>query len=98
MAAGSHYPDMTLSVRQAAGAAGKGSAPSLILKFKMVFVVKIETTFSSGDDMPTEAVTLAYGAIEETYTPQTPDGLLQPTQAVRGTWNQITNKPDLVVP
>jgi type VI secretion system secreted protein Hcp len=97
MATGSHYPDVTLSLRQAAGAAGKGSTPYLIFRFKMVVVVKIETTFSSGDDVM-EAVTLAYGALEESYTPQTADGSLQPTQTVKGTWNQITNKADLVVP
>jgi type VI secretion system secreted protein Hcp len=98
MAMGSHYPDMTLSVRQAAGGAGKATGPYLIFKFKTVLVVKIETAFSSGDDAPMESVTLAYGALEESYTPQLTDGSPQTTQPVKGTWNQITNKPDLVVP
>ena len=94
LAMGSHYPTMTLSVRKTGGAKG---SPFYMLKFAMVFVTKI--TVSSGDEQPTEEITLSYGAVEETYTPTDPTtGATDPAKAVRGTWNQVTNKPDLAVP
>ena len=91
LAMGSHYPDLTLSVRKSGGT-GKGAGAYYVLKFTTVFVTKISVSNSSGDDQATEEVTLTYGAVEETYMPQDPTGAPDPAKAVKGMWNQMTNK------
>lgn len=87
LAMGAPYNDLTLSVRNSAGTPAKGAY--YVLKFTTVFVTKIDV--SSGEEGPMETITLAYGALEETVTPQDTTGALDPTKAVKGTWSQITN-------
>ena len=86
-----HFSDATLYIRKA----GVGT-DYLIYKFKLVFINNIKWTGSSGDDLPQETLSIAYGAMQVSYTPQSSTGVPS-GKALLGTWNQVTNTPDLVV-
>jgi type VI secretion system secreted protein Hcp len=69
---GVHSPSGTLVLNKAGGAA---SVKYLQYDLKEVFIESISWSGSSGgDDSPTESVSLAYGSINVTYTPQKVDG------------------------
>ncbi len=90
LATGGHYPSLTLSIRKASGVpTASGSKPYLVLTFQMVFVSRIDTAGSSGDEVPWETVTLSYGAMKIQYSTQDPTGQLTPMKPV--IWNQIQN-------
>jgi type VI secretion system secreted protein Hcp len=57
-------------------------------RLKTVFVTKIQTTASAGDDGVYETVTLKYGSIQQRYLQQKPTGALNPIIAG---WDQIAN-------
>jgi len=70
-ARGDHIPSATLSLRKVGSPAGD------FLKFALgqVQVSSYQISASAGgDDAPTESISLAFGAIAITYTPQRPDG------------------------
>jgi type VI secretion system secreted protein Hcp len=86
---GGHFNTVTLFIRKAGGSAGSSGAGYLKYTFKLVFVSSINWSGSSGDDVPTETVTFAYGAMQIAYQKQTPDGKL--AAPVIQTWNQLSN-------
>jgi type VI secretion system secreted protein Hcp len=68
---GSHYAEMLLTVRKAAG-----KAPLEYIKITMneVLIAGISTGGSGGEDRLTENVTLNFGKFSVDYTPQNDDG------------------------
>ena len=65
--AGSHYKNVTISLRKAGGE--NSGRPYLVYKFGTVFTTKIDWS-SSGDKGPTETITFAYGKLNVEYKPQ----------------------------
>ncbi len=97
LATGGHYSSLTLSIRKAGGVpTASGSKPYLMLTFQLVFVSRIDTAGSSGDELPWETVTLSYGAMKIQYSTQDPTGQLTPMKPV--IWNQIQNSATEIVP
>jgi type VI secretion system secreted protein Hcp len=69
---GKHSPTATLALNKAGG---DSAVQYLKYELKEVFIESISWSGSTGgDDTPTEAVSLAYGSINVTYTPQKIDG------------------------
>jgi type VI secretion system secreted protein Hcp len=68
---GDHYGTATVTLRKAGGQ----QVEFLSYKFSEVFVESVQWSGSSGgDDTPTESVSLAFGKVEMTYTPQDEKG------------------------
>ncbi len=88
-AAGTRYSQAIVSLRKA-GAAGKGLE---FLKITMapVFITKLDTGGSAGDDTPHDEVHLSYGKIQFQYVPQKPDGTAD--APVNGGWDLQKNVP-----
>jgi type VI secretion system secreted protein Hcp len=93
---GGHYKTCHISIRKAGSsgsAAATGTGTEYIhFTFKMVFVSNIEWAGDSGDELPGETVTFAYGSMKMQYWPQASGG-------AKGTlneqiWNQVTNQGD----
>lgn len=97
---GGHYKEAHISIRKA-GSSGSAATTGtgteyLHFTFKMVFVTNIEWSGDSGDELPSENVTFAYGSMKMQYWPQASGG-------GKGTvneqiWNQVTNTADEAVP
>lgn len=84
---GVHSPTATIALNKAGGAA---AVKYLQYDLKEVFIESISWSGSSGgDDTPTESVSLAYGSINVTYTPQKVDGT--PDAAVIAGWDVKAN-------
>lgn len=84
---GKHFPKASLVLNKAGG---DKSISYLKYDFTEVFVESIQWSGASGgDDTPAESVSLAYGAVNVTYTPQKADGT--PGSAVIAGWNVKTN-------
>jgi type VI secretion system secreted protein Hcp len=67
-------------------AGGDEAVPYLLYEFEKVFIESVQWSGSSGgDDRPTESLTLAFGKVQVTYTPQTDTGAKG--SAVVGSWN-----------
>jgi type VI secretion system secreted protein Hcp len=95
MAMGAHFPTVKLYVRKAGSPTG---APTdyLVYQFNMVFITKMDVSAGSGDDAPRETIEMVYGAMQVTYTPQSPTGQLgKPSTAM---WSQVTNTATLDIP
>lgn len=92
-ASGSHFEKAILSVRKAGGAKG-GEKPYLTYEFSTVFITSITHELEEKvDDLPTEKLVFVYGGLQIKYSTQDAGGKLSaPTQ---GTWNQVTNSPNL---
>ena len=85
---GSHIKSATVTLRKAGG---KSPVDYLKYEFSDVFVESVQWSGSSGgDDTPTESVSLAFGKVKVTYTPQKADGT--PGSAVIGSWDIKANK------
>jgi type VI protein secretion system component Hcp len=67
-----------------------------IYQFNMVFVTDIDVSGGGGEDALEETVTLAYGAMQVTYTPLSATGA--PVKQQVATWNQVTNTDNLTMP
>lgn len=83
---GKHFQTAQMTFRKAGGKA------LVYLQYDLneVFVESIQWSGSSGgDDSPQESVSLAYGAINVTYTPQKVDGT--PDSAVIAGWDVKAN-------
>jgi type VI protein secretion system component Hcp len=61
---------------------------ALQYSLKNVFITKIDTSASAGDDGVYETVTLRVGSIQERYVQMRPTGALNPIIAG---WDQVTN-------
>jgi type VI secretion system secreted protein Hcp len=79
-------PNAWIIVRKA-GDGQTGARPYLQYRLNKVFVTKIDVSNSSGDDTPTENVTFAVGAVQQSYLKQ---GTTTPM--VTG-WDQVMNTP-----
>ena len=79
---GEPFPEAILSVRTAVDP-GLPSLDYLVIRLEDVRIVSVSAGGSSGDDRPTETITLNYGKVNVEYTPQPPDGSPEPTE----TWD-----------
>ncbi len=69
---GKHYPKATVTLQKAGG---DSPVDYLKYEFENVYVESIQWSGSSGgDDRPTESLSLAFGKVTVTYTPQTDKG------------------------
>jgi type VI secretion system secreted protein Hcp len=84
-ATGKHIPTATMTARKA----GKGGFEFLFIKMNDVLVTSSQTG-GSGDDLPVEAVSLAFAKIEVDYKPQRANGSLG--AATSFTWNLLQNR------
>ena len=69
-ATGAVIPSGTVSFRKAGGA----TFDFLLFKLTNVTVTSVGLSANSGDDIPTETVSLAFQKVEFDYTAQTPSG------------------------
>lgn len=69
-ATGVSIPEATLTARKP----GRAPREYIVIKLSEVVVATVTLTDGASDDPAIEAVTLHYGKIEYTYTPQRPDG------------------------
>ncbi|HEY7895263.1 MAG TPA: type VI secretion system tube protein Hcp [Gemmatimonadaceae bacterium] len=84
---GKHFPKASLVLNKAGG---DKSISYLKYDFTEVFVESIQWSGSSGgDDTPAESVSLAFGSVNVTYTPQKPDGT--PGSAIIAGWSVQKN-------
>jgi type VI secretion system secreted protein Hcp len=99
---GGHYDKAYIVVRKAGGGAGdnKGTTAAgteyIRFTFTMVFVSNIEWSGDSGDELPGETVTFAYGAMKMQYFPQKKTGAAGSVN--EQIWNQVTNTDSEDVP
>jgi type VI secretion system secreted protein Hcp len=96
-AAGKHIDYAVLVLRKAGGATGGTfQPPYLIFIFNFVYIDTIAWSGSSGDDVPSEDVTFAYGAMQITYRKQDSTGKLIGSP-YDGVWSAVLNRPHLAV-
>ena len=92
-ASGKHFPAAVLVLRKAGGVGPGGSQPCyLVFKFLFCYIDTISWSGSSGDDVPTEDVSFAYGAMQIQYKMQSSTGTLE-NEIYSHQWSQVTNKP-----
>jgi len=97
-ASGKHFPAAVLVLRKAGGvsAAGQSNPCYLVYKFLFCYIDTISWSGSSGDDVPTEDVSFAYGAMSIQYMMQSTTGQLTGTP-YQHQWSQVMNKPVFAV-
>ncbi len=96
-AAGKHIDAAVLVLRKAGGAAATANQPCyLVFKFLFCYVDTVAWSGSSGDDVPAEDISFAYGAMQITYQKQNAQGQLIATP-IRSEWSQVLNKPQFMV-
>ena len=86
-ASGTHIKDATIAVRKAGG---KTPEDYLILKMTDVLISSYQTGGSSGQDRPTESISMAFAKVEFSYRPQNDKGQLEP--AITVGWDLKANK------
>jgi type VI secretion system secreted protein Hcp len=86
LAAGQHFPTVQLYGRKA-GTQDVG--PYLGYEFQTVLVSDIAWSSAPGDEVPSETVTFAYGAMHIGVREQDPKGKLSPP--VKHGWSMVTN-------
>lgn len=87
-ASGGHFGKATVVLRKSGQDKAKAGEGYQTYKFKKVFVESVQWSGSAGgDDVPTESVSFAFGAVEYEYKPQKADGSLG--TAVTATWSVI---------
>ena len=84
-ATGKHIPTATMTARKA----GKGGFEFLFIKMNDVLVTSSQAG-GSGDDLPVEAVSLAFAKIEVDYKPQRANGSLGAATSFR--WDLRENR------
>ncbi len=83
--AGKHFPTATVKLNKSTGDLNT-PMDYLIYDFTEVFVESIQWSGSAGgDDTPTESVSLAFGSVKISYTPQTKEGT--PGTPQRTSWD-----------
>jgi len=81
--AGKHYPKATVTLNKAGG---DQAVNYLVYEFENVFIDGIQWSGSSGgDDRPTESLSIAFGKVTISYTPQQDTG--SKAGPVRGSWD-----------
>jgi type VI secretion system secreted protein Hcp len=93
VALGQHFTGMELVARKAGGAA---NGTYMRWSFQPVYVTSQKHTGASGDDAPTETLTFLFGAMQQNYTKQAPDG--KPVGNVITVWNQVSNSDNPILP
>ena len=93
MGQGVNLGGMELVARKAAGGAA-GSPIYMRYSFQPVFITKDEQT--SGDEGVQETVTFTFGALQESYAKQNPNGTM--AAPVVNSWNQMTNATSMLIP
>jgi len=83
---GAHFKSAALLIRKAGGK----QEVYLKYEFDLVFITSIQTMSVAGDPVPVEVVTIAYGALKQSYMAQTSTGGL--SGAVSRGWSQIKNQ------
>lgn len=81
---GDHFANAEVTIRRAGGE----QIEFLKYTFDTLFVEDISWSGGTGDEGPMETLSLAYGSVEMTYTPQNADGTAG--SAIVGGWNQMT--------
>ena len=84
---GQHYQRVQIFARKA----GDNSSAWTTYSFAMVFVKAQEQSGSAGDDVPTEKLTFAYGAVGQQVKRQA-NGVIT-AGVFESTWSQVLNKP-----
>ena len=96
-AAGKHIDAAVLILRKAGGVSPGSSQPCyLVFKFLFCYIDTVSWSGSSGDDVPTEDVSFAYGAMQINYRVQSAQGTLTGTP-FQGSWSQVANRAEFVV-
>lgn len=85
-AEGKHFKSALVTVRKAGGEAGQQNFIQYF--FEQVFVARISWS-GAGDTIPVEQVSLAYGKVTLSYSPQKADGTLDP--AIIAGWDATAN-------
>jgi type VI secretion system secreted protein Hcp len=70
-ASGKHYPEATLTIRKAGGAA---PVEYTIIKLKEVMVASYQTGAGTSEEIIKESIALNFGQVEVSYQPQKADG------------------------
>ena len=86
-AGGQHIKQAVMTGRKA----GKDQLEFLVYKFTDLLVSSYQTGGATGEDVPTEQISLNFARIEVEYRPQRADGTLE--GAVRAGWDLKQNKP-----
>ena len=84
-ATGEHIKEATLTVRKA----GKEQQDFLIVKFTDLLVSSYQVSGGAGEELPMESISLNFGKIEVSYSPQKADGTLD--AAVKMNYNVQEN-------
>ena len=84
---GQHFQRVQIFARKA----GNNNSAWTTYSFATVFVKAQEQSGSAGDDVPTEKLTLAYGAVGQQVKRQATGGIA--AGVFESTWSQILNKP-----
>jgi type VI secretion system secreted protein Hcp len=92
-ATGKHIPAAYLALRKAGGAAVAGGLQPvyLLYKFLLCYIDSVTWSGSSGDDIPKETVTFAYGAMQINYKMQSSTGGVGTTNYSTA-WSQTNNR------
>lgn len=88
VATGGNVPDGQLTLRAAGGAK---ALEFLVIRFSPVIVTSVVPGGSAGEERLTENVTLNFAQFEYVYTPQRPDGRVDPPE--RMGWQIAQNRP-----
>ncbi len=80
---GSHFANAEVTIRKAGGE----QVEFLKYIFDTIFVEDISWSGGTGDDVPIEVLSLAFGSVEMTYTPQNADGTMG--SPIVAKWDQI---------
>jgi type VI secretion system secreted protein Hcp len=86
---GAHYEQVTIAFRKPGGSTKQAPEPFYGITCRTVFVTNIQHA-ASGDSVPTESITLVYGALKMTYRKQKADGSFDPNP-IETMWDQTTN-------
>lgn len=91
LAAASGEPIPRVVVTAHRDLAGATSEPYLTITLQDVFVTSVSTGGSAASDLPAESMSLNYGKIKFTYTPQLDDGSVG--EPVDFSWDVVLNEP-----
>jgi type VI secretion system secreted protein Hcp len=93
---GKHIDAAVLVLRKAGGASADSFQPCyLVYKFLFCYIDSVSWSGSSGDDVPTEDVSFAYGAMQINYRTQSAQGTLI-GNTYQGNWSQVNNRAEFI--
>jgi type VI secretion system secreted protein Hcp len=91
LASGQHFAGVEIVARKAGGGAGPSNPTRYY--FSLAYPVSQEQSGDSGDDVPTETLTFAYGGFAQKVFRQSPGGTTG--TSLFGSWSQVTNTATL---